>query len=417
MLQSVRGTKDILPDVTYKWQYAERICREISSKFGFKELRTPAFEKTEVFSRSIGENTDIVNKEMYTFEDRGGESMTLRPEMTAALVRSVIQHSLDRNRSATRLWYFGPFFRYERPQKGRQRQFHQYGAELISSPYPEADIEIIMLANDLIRSLGINEYKLKINTLGNDKSRLDYRNALVEYLKANKADLSKDSQVRLEANPLRVLDSKDKNDQKIIENAPVILEYLDEESSEHYEKVKSSLQQANVDFEAEPKLVRGLDYYCHTVFEFQSDILGAQDSFGGGGRYDGLFEQMGGKPTPAIGFAMGVERLMIMLEEIGALPDQKKDADVFIVIPDAKFTSAAMEVATKLREKGISVVTELQRRSMKAQFKESNKMNVSYNIIFGEEEFKRDAVNIKDMDSGEQSEHPYKDIETFNFCL
>ncbi len=417
MIQSVRGTKDTLPNEIYKWQYVEEIFKKVSDKFGYKELRTPVFEKTEVFSRSIGENTDIVNKEMYTFEDRGGDSLTLRPEMTAALVRSVIQHSITRMNSVNRLWYFGPFFRYERPQKGRLRQFHQFGAECISSPYPEADAEIIQLSNELIRALGIKEYKLLINSLGNENSRKNYRDELVKYLKDNQDALSYDSKNRLETNPLRVLDSKDPQDKEITNNAPQIINSLDDESKEHFDSVLNSLKNLNISFEIDPKLVRGLDYYSHTVFEFQSTALGAQDSFGGGGRYDGLFEQLGGKATPAVGFAMGVERLLIILEDLNLLPEEDSNIDIFIVVANEKFFDTANTIAHKLRMKGLNVITELQRRSMKAQFKEANKLNAKYNIIVAEEELQRSNINIKNMKTGEQSEYAISEIDDYKFNI
>lgn len=417
MIQSVRGTKDLLPDIIYQWQYLEKIFNEVSIKYGYRELRTPIFEKTEVFARSIGENTDIVNKEMYTFEDRGGDSITLRPEMTAALVRSVIQNNVTQWNSVSRLWYFGPFFRYERPQKGRLRQFHQFGAECISSPHPEADVEIIQLANELIKSLDIEQYKLMINSLGNEKSRADFRDALVDYLRQNKENLSHESQNRLETNPLRVLDSKDENDKIIIANAPQILEYLDDESKAHFNKVLSMLDKSGIKYELTPTLVRGLDYYSHTVFEFQSTALGAQDSFGGGGRYDGLFEQLGGKPTPAVGFAMGVERLLIILESLGKIPSVPQNIDMFVVVSKDEFLETANEVAEILRSLGFNVVVELMRRSMKAQFKEANKINVKYNIILAEDELQRNSVNIKNMTTGEQMECFIPDLHNFNFMI
>jgi histidyl-tRNA synthetase len=415
MIQSVRGTKDTLPDEIFKWQYLENIFKNVSDKYGYKELRTPIFEKTEVFSRSIGENTDIVNKEMYTFEDRGGDSITLRPEMTAALVRAVIQHSITRMNSVNRLWYFGPFFRYERPQKGRLRQFHQFGAELISSPYPEADAEIIQLSNHLIKSLNIEDYKLLINSLGNEKSRADYKEKLVDYLKQNQNNLSYDSKNRLETNPLRVLDSKDPQDKDVIINAPQIINSLDKESKLHFDNVINYLEKSNIKYEIDSNLVRGLDYYSHTVFEFQSTALGAQDSFGGGGRYDGLFEQLGGKPVPAVGFAMGVERLLIILEDLKKLPTEDNNIDIFVVISDNQYYDKGNIIAEELRSKGYNVMIELQRRSMKAQFKEANKINAKYNLIIAENELNNNAVNIKNMKTGEQTEIPIPEINNFNF--
>ncbi|ROL61969.1 histidine--tRNA ligase, partial [Bacteroidetes/Chlorobi group bacterium ChocPot_Mid] len=266
MIQSVRGTKDLLPDTIGNWHFIEKIFSEVSARYNYRELRTPIFEKTEVFSRSIGEQTDIVGKEMYTFADKSGESITLRPEGTAALVRAVIQSSLLSTSPLLRLWYLGPFFRHERPQKGRMRQFHQYGAECIGSETPESDVEIILLANDIIRSAGITDYKLMLNTLGTDQSRIKYKKALLDYLLSFKDKLSDDSRNRIEYNPLRILDSKAPNDIELLANAPVILDYLDSQSSEHFEKVKELLSSSGIDITIQPQLVRGLDYYCHTVF-------------------------------------------------------------------------------------------------------------------------------------------------------
>lgn len=402
MLQNIRGTKDILPETIYQWQYLEEKFKNISDLYGYKELRTPIFEKTEVFSRSIGENTDIVNKEMYTFKDRDDENITLRPEMTAALVRSVVQHNLDYNISTLRLWYFGPFFRYERPQKGRYRMFHQFGAECIASPFPESDAEVILLANRLIKDLGIEKYTLLINSLGNNESRDKYRTALVEYLNSVKNNLSEESRNRLEKNPLRVLDSKDEQDIKALENAPAIIDYLDEESRNHFDTVIELLNNSGVNFQIDNRLVRGLDYYSHTVFEFRSDSLGAQDSFGGGGRYDALFEQLGGKATPAVGFAMGVERLLLILEALSKLPSEPSYTDIYIVISDKENIAYANKVAEIIRQKGIRITSELRRRKMKGQFKEADKLKASYTIVIGENEQNENKVTLKNMKTGEQ---------------
>ena len=416
MIQAIRGTKDLLPDTIALWQYAEEVFRNISHSYLYREMRTPIFEKTEVFSRSIGEQTDIVNKEMYTFEDRSGESITLRPEMTAAIARAVMQNSLMQQSSVLRYWYFGPFFRYERPQKGRLRQFHQYGAECILSPYPESDVEVMLLANDIIKSMGIEKYTLLLNSIGNEASRDKYREALKDYFFQFTDQISEDSQKRLEHNPLRILDSKDPRDQEYIKKAPDITDFLDPESKDHFESVKEQLREANVEFELNPRLVRGLDYYSHTVFEFQSDALGAQDSFGGGGRYNTLFTQLGGKDeVPAVGLAMGVERLLMILDAQENMPDMVTRPDVYIVTTDTALTPKAQEIGRKLRKAGKNVMIDLQRRSMKAQFRESNKMNSNYTIIVGEDEIKRGAVQLKNMESGDQKEVKLSDLENYKF--
>ncbi|MFC2129982.1 histidine--tRNA ligase [Bacteroidota bacterium] len=416
MIQSIRGTKDLLPDSIAYWQFMEDVFRKVSGKFSYHEIRTPIFEKTEVFSRSIGETTDIVNKEMYTFIDKGGESVTLRPEGTANLVRSVIQNSLIQASSTLRLWYSGPFFRYERPQKGRLRQFHQYGAECIGSSYPESDAEIILLANDIISSTGIKEYKLLLNTLGSDGTREKFKSALVEYLQSSKNELSEDSKNRIETNPLRILDSKSERDKQILHNAPVILDFLDSESLEHFEKVKELLENSGIDIEITPQLVRGLDYYCHTVFEFQSSALGAQDSLGGGGRYDGLFEQLGFKQkVPAVGFAMGVERLLIALEQTNSLPDINTSPKVYIATTNPDLSKFLMDIASRLRNKGISTIYDLQKRSVKAQLRDANKLNCLFTIIIGEDELKQNKVTVKNMDTSEQTAVEIDLIDNFQF--
>ncbi len=404
MIQSIRGTKDLLPDTIYNWQYVEQAIADVSHQFGYSEIRTPIFEKTEVFSRGVGEDTDIVNKEMYTFDDKGGESVTLRPEQTAALVRACIQSSLYQQQSITRLWYFGPYFRYERPQKGRLRQFHQYGAECIASPFPESDVEIINLATSVCKNIGIDDYSLRINSLGNEESRAKYKQLLIEYLNDNKDGLSIESQNRLENNPLRVLDSKAEQDIIIAQNAPSILDSLDGESKEHFDIVLDYLNLLGIKYVVEPKLVRGLDYYCHTVFEFQSNALGSQDAFGGGGRYNGLFSQLGGKETPAVGFAMGVERLLLILEAIGKLPNKQLVADYFVLAANSNFTGKALEIASLLRASGKSVICDLQRRSFKAQMREAGKLNIPYVLIVAEDEYARGSVLIKDMLKSEQKE-------------
>lgn len=409
MIQSPRGTKDILPSEIGKWHFVEDKFRKITKLFGYEELRTPIFESTEVFSRSIGDNTDIVNKEMYTFIDKGGNSITLRPEMTAALVRSVIQNNLTARDTLQRLWYFGPFFRYERPQKGRFRQFHQFGAECLATPNPESDVEILTLAISIIKEIGLNQFKLNINSLGNKLSREVFINELIKYLNSYKESLSEESKFRLEKNPLRVLDSKYEEDLKIIENAPNILEYLDEESKQHFDYVKTQLKDLGINFEVNPKLVRGLDYYSHTVFEFQSNVLGSQDAFGGGGRYNHLFEDLGGKYTPSVGFAFGVERLLLMLDAIQN-DTIESTVDYYVVIFDNRFMSFAQNIANKLRNNGKSVIIDMQRKSFKSQMKDANRYNAKNAVIIGEDEFKNNSVQIKNLISGEQNLMKYDSL-------
>ncbi len=415
MIQAVRGTKDILPDSSYVWQFLESKFREVTSLFAYDEMRTPIFEKTEVFLRSIGEETDIVNKEMYIFEDKGGESLTLRPEETAALVRAAIQNALLNKSNLLKAWYFGPYFRYERPQKGRLRQFHQFGCECIGSNNPESDAENIILAATLLKAIGIDEYNLMINTLGNDSVRDKYREVLTNYFNEHQDVLSEDSKRRLEANPLRILDSKDVTDIKLVENAPSILDCLDEESKNHFDTVLALLDASDIIYNVTPRLVRGLDYYCHTVFEFQSNALGSQDSLGGGGRYNGLFEQLGGKPAPGVGFAMGVERLILILEALGKMPEKANSCDAYIVISSVDYLPYSMKIASILRSKGIKVSFDLFRRSFKTQFNQSNKMNAKYSIVVGEDEIRDNKVTIKNMLESSQETIEFDKLIDYNF--
>lgn len=409
MIRSPRGTNDILPNEINKWHHLEEAIRKITSRFGYAEIRTPIFESTEVFSRSIGDTSDIVNKEMYTFVDRGENSITLRPEMTAALVRACIQNSLANRGELERLWYYGPFFRYERPQKGRFRQFHQFGAECLSSPNPESDAEVILLAHSLITDLGIDDYTLNINSLGNSVSRDAYRENLVKYFTKYEDDLSEDSVRRLESNPLRILDSKDAKDIEITNDAPQIIDSLDNESRAHFDRVLNILDTLSMKYNVSSKLVRGLDYYSHTVFEFQSDALGSQDSFGGGGRYDGLFEQLGGKFTPAVGFALGVERLLLIIDSLNK-NDLDNTIDFYIVSGEEEYINRVFEVSNSLRNQGYKVVTDIQRKSFKSQMKDANKYNSEYVIILAEREMNDNKFTLKNMQSGNQQQIPIDEI-------
>lgn len=376
-------------------------------------MRTPIFEKTEVFSRGIGNATDIVNKEMYTFKDKSEESITLRPEMTAALVRAVVQNSMLHESPLLRLWYFGPFFRFERPQKGRFRQFHQYGAECIGSLNPEADAEMILLADSLFKSVGISDYNLLINSLGSDESRKKYIDELVNYLKSVKEKLSEDSKNRLESNPLRILDSKNENDIYILNEAPVILDFLDDISRKHFDEVKMLITDSGINFTLNPRLVRGLDYYNHTVFEFQSSVLGAQDSFGGGGRYNNLIEQLGGPSTAAVGFALGIERILLILEQTKKLQEIESSPQVFIVTANPELINHSLKIAVKLRDKKIRTVVDLNRRSIKSQMKEANKVGAKYVIIVGDDEMRDGMLTVKNMQTSEQVKQPISSIENY----
>jgi histidyl-tRNA synthetase len=398
LVQAVRGMHDLLPEELPRWQRVEEVFRRVSARFGYEEIRTPIVEPAQLYVRSVGESSDIVTKEMYTFTDRGGELLALRPELTAGVVRALLQHGLFQRRSLWRLWYYGPAFRYERPQKGRYRQFHQYGAECFGSAYPESDVEVILLAVAVLRELGITSYTLHLNTLGTPSVRQRYREALVEYFQAVRSALSPESQQRLERNPLRILDSKHPADTPYVERAPVIWDYLDAESRAHFEHVYAAVKAAGISVELNPRLVRGLDYYTHTVFEFVSPALGAQNAFGGGGRYDGLVESFGGPSVPAVGFAFGVERLLLLV----AMSSEEPTVQVYVASAGAP--EAAQHVVTLLRSEGYRTVGDLQRRSLKAQLREANRLGARLAVIVGEEEWQRQRVLLRLLADGTQWE-------------
>lgn len=350
-IKAIRGMNDILPEQTPVWQFLESKVKTVLAGYGYSEIRMPIVEQTDLFKRSIGEVTDIVEKEMYTFEDRNGESLTLRPEGTASCVRAGEEHGLLFNQ-AQRLWYQGPMFRYEKPQKGRYRQFHQIGVETFGMASADIDAEVIMLSARLWKQLGIlDAVTLQLNSLGSNEARAEYKDALVQYLSARKDQLDEDSQRRLESNPLRILDSKDAQTQALLDDAPVLSEYLDQESKDHFADLCEMLDQAGISYEINPRLVRGLDYYCKTVFEWVTDKLGAQGTVCAGGRYDGLVKQLGGRPTPAVGFAMGVERLILMLETLDVVPETvKQPFDLYLAAEHKGLQKRLMVLADQLRD-------------------------------------------------------------------
>jgi len=402
MIKAVRGMRDIQGAEIATWHRVEAVFREVSAAFGYREFRTPMVEHTELFKRGVGEGSDIVGKEMYTFEDRGGDSLTMRPEMTAPIVRAAIEHNLVRHQPTTRLWYCGPLFRYERPQKGRYRQFHQYGAELLGSAHPEADVEIILLAYEALRSLNVQSLSLEINTLGSSESRAAYREALVEYLTQHQERLSEDSKRRLTTNPLRILDSKDEGDKAITANAPLLKDHLDEASREHFATVTMLLDAAGVVYHVNDRLVRGLDYYSHTVFEITTSDLGSQNAVCGGGRYDPLFAMLGGQETPAVGFSIGIERIVLLLEQQeGGFPPPPP-VDVYVAAMTDSARVPAQLIALRLRRAGVSVLTDTQRRSAKAQLKEAAKENVRWAVLLGDDELAAQTVVVKTLHDGQQ---------------
>lgn len=404
MIQAVRGTKDTLPSDIHAWHTLEATFRRVANSFGFQEIRTPLFESTELFSRGIGETTDIVGKEMYTFLDQGQNSLTLRPEATASIVRAVIENTLIEKNPLLRLWYMGPMFRQERPQKGRLRQFHQFDAEILGSDKPEADAEAISLAAAILHEIGLTEFELQINSLGNTESRIRYREALQAHFTPFTATMSEDSKHRLERNPLRILDSKHPEDAEAVKGAPLLIDFLDESSRVYFERVQILLESLGITFAINPRLVRGLDYYCHTAFEFVTTRLGSQNAIGGGGRYDGLFEQLGGKKTPGIGFAFGIERLLLLLEEEGKMPQNETSCDVYVIALDDDSSALGIKLAQTVRKHGFIAQSDVLRRSFKAQMRDADRTKARFVAIIGEQERLSNKAILKTMATGEQME-------------
>ena len=407
-----RGTKDIMPADVAAWRYLEDTMRKVCAQYGYKEIRTPVFEHTELFLRGIGETTDVVEKEMYTFTDRGERSLTLRPENTASAVRAYIEHKLYAEPAPTKLFYIGPMFRYDRPQAGRYRQFHQFGIEALGIQGPNIDAEIILLAVQILQSLGLKDLKLKINSVGCPNCRPGHREKLQEFFKPSFDQLCKDCQSRYDRNPLRLLDCKNPKCQELGVGAPSLEECLCDECKAHFDGLKELLTAAGVDFEVDHNLVRGLDYYTKTAFEIQYKPLGAQSAVCGGGRYDGLIEEVGGPATPGIGFAMGMERVLLALESQNLLPAADDAMDVFIVCPKKENFTLAFKTAIELRRAGLKVDYDFQGRSMKAQMKAANRVQAKYVLIFGEDEVARGQVVLRNMANSEQNEIAISDILT-----
>ena len=398
-IQAIRGMNDCLPEQTGVWQRVESTLRQVVANYGYQEIRTPIVENTALFKRSIGEVTDIVEKEMYTFDDRSGDSLTLRPEGTASTVRAGNEHGLLYNQQQ-RLWYMGPMFRHERPQKGRYRQFHQFGVETYGLDGPDIDLEVILLSARLWKVFGISDaVTLEINSLGSNEARARYRDALVAFLSEHKDQLDEDSLRRLESNPLRVLDSKNPQVQALVKDAPVLLDHLDEESKQHFSLLCERLTQAGIEFKVNPKLVRGLDYYNRTVFEWVTDSLGAQGTVCAGGRYDGLVEQLGGKSTPAVGFAMGMERLVLLLTTHETINVDASNADVYITAMGDEAAGFAMQVAESLRDArpNLRVMMHCGGGNFKKQLKRADKTGAQVAILIGTEEMNAKQVGVKPL--------------------
>lgn len=411
-----RGTQDILPEQTAKWQKVESVVRELSRVYRYKEIRTPIFEQTELFQRGVGDTTDIVQKEMYTFEDRGGRSLTLRPEGTASVVRSYVEHKMFGNPDQpVKLSYMGPMFRYERQQAGRYRQFVQFGVEAIGSADPAIDAEVISLAMDIYQTVGLKNLKLVINSLGDKETRDAHRTALIQHFEPSIGEFCSDCQNRLAKNPLRILDCKKDHDHPLMKTAPALTDYLTESSANYFDQVKKYLEVLGIPYEVDPNLVRGLDYYTHTAFEIMSTAegFGAITTLCGGGRYNGLVEGIGGPDVPGIGFAMSIERILLALEAEGIELEVEDGLDLYVVAigDEAKLKSA--ELISSFRAKGISADMDYVDRKMKAQMKSADRLGAKFVIVLGDTEMEEGAVNVKEMETGNQEKIPFHDLVNY----
>ena len=402
--KAIKGTKDVLPKDVHKNQYIEATALDIASKFGYKEIRTPVFEHTELFQRGVGDTTDVVQKEMYTFDDKGGRSITLRPEVTAGAVRSYLENGLCNEALPQKVCYLTSCYRYEKPQAGRLREFHQFGVECFGSASPLADAEIIALAKSLFDTLGVKDLSLEINSIGCPTCRAEYHKALKEYFSSRKDELCDTCKSRLDRNPMRILDCKSPICHEIAEGAPVVIDYLCDECKEHFENVQKYLKAQNIEYTINPQIVRGLDYYTKTVFEFVSNSIGAQGTVCGGGRYDGLVEELGGQHTPSLGFAMGIERLMLLMEAQGCEFPEAEKPDLVIVALGEKATLKAVESAKDMREEGFSALLDLNQRSVRAQMKYADKLGAKFNVVIGDNEVEAKTAKLKNMQTGEETE-------------
>ena len=402
--KAIKGTKDVLPKDVHKNQYIEATALDIASKFGYKEIRTPVFEHTELFQRGVGDTTDVVQKEMYTFDDKGGRSITLRPEGTSGAVRSYLENGLCNEALPQKVCYLISCYRYEKPQAGRLREFHQFGVECFGSASPLADAEIIALAKSLFDTLGVKDLSLEINSIGCPTCRAEYHKALKEYFSSRKDELCNTCKSRLDRNPMRILDCKSPICHEIAEGAPVVIDYLCDECKEHFENVQKYLKAQNIEYTINPQIVRGLDYYTKTVFEFVSNSIGAQGTVCGGGRYDGLVEELGGQHTPSLGCAIGIERLMLLMEAQGCEFPEAEKPDLFIVALGEKATLKAVEIAKDMREEGFSALLDLNQRSVRAQMKYADKLGAKFNVVIGDNEVEAKTAKLKNMQTGEETE-------------
>ena len=408
--RAIKGTNDILPEESNKWQFVESKMLETALQFGFKEIRVPVFEHTEVFLRSVGDTTDVVQKEMYTFDDKGGRSITLRPELTAGVIRSAIEKGLVNGALPQKLCYIGGCYRYEKPQAGRLREFHQFGVECVGAAAPNADAEVISLAKSVLDNIGIKNISLEINSIGCPECRKEYHKALKEYFSANAENLCDTCKDRLDRNPMRILDCKSPVCKKIAENAPVVIDFLCDDCRDHFEKVKAHLEAMQIEYKVNPKIVRGLDYYTRTVFEFVSGDIGAQSTVCGGGRYDGLIGQMGGPKTPSLGFAMGIERLMMVLSAQNAELPEAPTCDLFIATLGDNAVLKASALCYELRDEGYKAQTDICGRGLKAQMKYADKIGAKFTLVLGDNEVESGKATLKNMSTSETHEIALSEI-------
>ena len=405
-----KGTKDLLPAQAYKWHYVERKFAEICKNYGFKEIRTPMFEHTEVFARGIGDTTDVVQKEMYTFNDHGNRSITLKPEGTSGAVRAFIEHKQYAEVQPTKYYYDTDCFRYEKPQSGRLRHFHQFGIEVFGTPNMLADSEVICLANDFLNQLGITEIELRINSVGCPECRKKHREALKEFLRPRYDELCNTCKERYDRNPMRILDCKSEICQEIVKDAPRMLDYLCDDCKNAFEELKSNLTAMGIEYKVDPNIVRGLDYYTKTAFEFVTTSIGAQGTVCGGGRYDHLIEELGGPPIPGVGFGLGIERLLMLMDACGAQFPADDSVDVFIAVMGERAKAFGLKLCRELRQSGVAAEMDTLARNIKGQYKYADRLNAKYTLVIGENELDKGVVSLKDMSMSQQREIKIEDI-------
>lgn len=412
-MQALKGTHDILPEEMYKWDYMEGVIRDVCARYGYKEIRTPIIEATELFQRGIGDTTDVVTKEMYTFTDRGGRSVTLRPENTASAVRAYLEHKMYGDQQVHKMFYIGSMFRYDRPQAGRYREFHQFGLEVLGASSPLADAEVIAMACEIFHRLGLKDLDLHLNSIGDKNCRPAYRKKLIEFFEAKKDQLCDDCKERLYKNPLRILDCKEEGCKRASVGAPEITDYLCDDCRAKFDAVKKYLDAFGISYTVDPRLVRGLDYYTNTAFEIQYPPLGAQSAVCGGGRYDGLVEEIGGPSTPGIGFAIGLERLLLALEMQHLIPEPKAKKHVYIAALGEEAVAEGFKIQEELRRLGVLADMDLQGRSLKGQMKQSGKLGSQFTVIIGSNELEKGAAAVKNMADSSQKDIPFGEVASY----